>query len=81
VLPCWEGADAGSPSRADHSNKPGTDGDSPTRTDGDPQPALARGTTITPGAGRPGWACGIAGEERCLPPGPCPGVGVARAGT
>jgi hypothetical protein len=28
-------------------NKPGTDGDRPTRTDGDPQPAPARGTTIT----------------------------------
>jgi hypothetical protein len=33
--------------RADHSNKPGTDGDRPTRTDGDSQPAPARGTTIT----------------------------------
>jgi hypothetical protein len=37
------------PARADHSNKPGTDGDRLTRTDGpgDPQPTPARGTTIT----------------------------------
>jgi hypothetical protein len=35
------------PARADHINKPGTDGNRPTRTDGDPQPAPAGGTTIT----------------------------------
>jgi hypothetical protein len=56
VLPWWEGADEAQSRcsfsnlipRADHINKPGTDGDRdrPTRTDsdGDPQPAPARGT-------------------------------------
>jgi hypothetical protein len=35
------------PARADYINKPGTDGDRPTQTDGDPQPTPARGTVTT----------------------------------
>jgi hypothetical protein len=50
----------------DYINKPGTNGDRPgsTRTDGDPQPTPARGTTIT--SRDPGQAAAVTVGSRAL---------------